>query len=357
MKILVIQQKMIGDVLTTSILFEVLKEKYPNAKLHYLINSHTLPVVEHNPFIDKFVFFTPEIEKSKTKLIAFAKEIRKEQYNAVVDVYGKLSSFLISLFSKAKIKTGFYKSYSSLIYSHPIKRKSQPNYNASLAIENRMLLLEPLEVPFKNIKPKIYLKQTEIDDAKIFLESHEINLSKPLLMISVLGSSIEKTYPFEYMSKLLDSLVDKVEDAQILFNYIPKQKNDAKAIYDACLSNTQSKIYFDVYGKSLSEFLAITHYCNALIGNEGGANNMAKALDVNTFTIFSPYLNKQNWFGETEKQKHVALHLSDYIEYSAEDKIKAKASPKDYYLKFKPEYLIPQLNMFLDTLAQCNTSF
>ena len=42
MKILVIQQKMIGDVLTSSILFESLRIKYPNSKLDYLVNSNTL---------------------------------------------------------------------------------------------------------------------------------------------------------------------------------------------------------------------------------------------------------------------------------------------------------------------------
>ena len=41
---------MIGDVLTSSILFEVL-EKFPNSL--FLINSHTIPVVKNNPFIDK----------------------------------------------------------------------------------------------------------------------------------------------------------------------------------------------------------------------------------------------------------------------------------------------------------------
>ncbi len=47
MKILVIQQKMIGDVLTSSILFEALRLKYPNAQLDYLINEHTFPVVQN----------------------------------------------------------------------------------------------------------------------------------------------------------------------------------------------------------------------------------------------------------------------------------------------------------------------
>jgi len=33
---------MIGDVLTSSVLFEAIKLKHPSAELHYLVNSHTM---------------------------------------------------------------------------------------------------------------------------------------------------------------------------------------------------------------------------------------------------------------------------------------------------------------------------
>jgi len=39
MKILVIQIKMIGDVLTSSILFEALRKEFPTAELHYMISE------------------------------------------------------------------------------------------------------------------------------------------------------------------------------------------------------------------------------------------------------------------------------------------------------------------------------
>ena len=70
MKILVIQQKMIGDVLTSSVLFEMIKKKHPNYKLHYLINNHTSAVVENNPLIDKIIFFSPKVG---TKLLGIIK--------------------------------------------------------------------------------------------------------------------------------------------------------------------------------------------------------------------------------------------------------------------------------------------
>lgn len=338
---------MIGDVLTSSILFEALKKKYPKSNLHYLINSHTYPVVENNPFIDKFIFFTPEIEKSKISFFHFLKNLKHQKYDAIIDVYGKISSNLIAFFLKSEQKIGYHKLQSSFIYKHKIKRKKNPEYGESLAIENRMLLLEPLNVSFKSFSPKIYLKQSEIDAAKIYLKSQCIDLKKPLFMISVLGSSSEKTYPFEYMAKLLDNIVSFNPNVQILFNYLPKQKQNARAVFNLCEHETQNQIYFNIYGQSLREFLSITSHCNCLIGNEGGANNMAKALQIPTFTIFSPYLNKQNWFGETESKKHVAIHLSDYLNYDINE---VKQNLKTYYLKLKPDLLKQQLNDFLTNL-------
>lgn len=350
MKVLVIQQKMIGDVLTSSILFEVLKAKYPDAELHYVINSHTFPVVQHNPYIDKFVVFTPEMEHHKKLLLRFLKTIRKEQYEVVIDVYAKPISILITLFSGAKIKISKYKRYSQLIYNHSVKYAKKPRTNASLAIENRLKLLHPLGIENNPIKPKIYLTTKEIEDSRLFLEQHAIDLSKPLFMISVLGSGPNKTYPYPYMAKLIDEIVSQTR-GQILFNYIPKQDTEAKAIYNLCKKETQTHIHFNVFGNSLRSFLAITKHCTALLGNEGGAVNMAKALNIPTFTIFSPGLNKENWNMFEDGKENISVHLKDYSKYSKNSMTDAKKNPDSYYLQFKPEFLKPQLTAFLNNLT------
>ncbi|NRR91864.1 glycosyltransferase family 9 protein [Winogradskyella undariae] len=354
MKILVIQQKMIGDVLATSILFEAIKQKYPNSELHYVINSHTFPVVENNPFVDYFHFFTPEHEKSKLKLFKFAKDLNKESFDVVIDVYIKLSSKLITFLSKAKTKISIDKGQKSLIYNHTFKHKLKADTNAGLAIENRLQLLTPLDIdPLKIVRPKIYLTENEKNEAKLFLESNNIDLEKPLFMIGVLGSGSNKTYPFEYMAKVIDQIVLEQPDSQILFNYIPKQEADAKAILDLCTAETKKKVYFKVFGKSLRSFLAITSYCDALIGNEGGAINMAKALYIPTFTIFSPWIKKEAWNMFDDGQKHVSAHLKDFNKAPYQNIkhpkiLKSKAS--ELYLDFKPSYFESDLKEFLKLL-------
>ena len=348
MRILVIQQKMIGDVLTSSILFKDLRVKYPDATLDYLVNAHTLPVIENNPNIDNFVLFTKTEENSKLALLKFAKTLRQKKYDVVIDVYSKLSSNILTLFSGAAIKISYYKTYSTFVYSHNIKRETKTNNKSSLAIVNRLQLLKPLGIEVNNIKPKIYLNTTEITNSKQFLKDNGIDFTKPLYMISVLGSGITKTYPFAYMATIIDAIVQQTK-GQILFNYIPNQKTEAKTIFNLCKAETQKHIFFNIFGKNLREFLAITTHCNALIGNEGGAINMAKALNIKTFAIFSPWISKDTWSVFEDDKTHVSVHLKDYnpeIYFETTE----KAFKKDalaLYQKLSPSLYEEKLNVFL----------
>lgn len=352
MKILIIQQKMIGDVLTTSILFEALKAEHPNAELHYVINSHTFAVVEHNSFIDKFLFITPEIEDSRAKFLSFLKGIKAEAYDVVIDVYSKLSSNLMTKFSGAAIKISKYKWYTKYYYTHTFKEAIEAKTNAGLAIENRLQLLEPLleKIP-DPIRPKIYLTNREIETSQQFLSDSKINLSKPLYMISVLGSGDNKTYPLPHMAKVIDFIVTQT-NGQILFNYLPKQIDEAKTVYNFCASETKKHIFFDVFGKSLREFLTITYHCTALIGNEGGAVNMAKALNVPTFTIFSPWIIKEAWNMFEDGKQNVSVHLKDFnpdiVKNSTSKEL--KDNYKSLYELIKPTLFFEELKHFLGLL-------
>ncbi|MFD2550318.1 glycosyltransferase family 9 protein [Bizionia sediminis] len=351
MKVLIIQQKMIGDVLTSTVLFEALRAHYPDAQLDYLIHTHTVPVVENNPYIDRIIEFTPQAEKSKKALWILAKTIKKAKYDVVIDVYSKISSNLITALSGAKIKISYHKAYSSFIYTHTIKRAKQTVQDCGLAIVNRLQLLEPLDIYLKTATPKIYMTTSELESSKQFLISNGINFQQALVMISVLGSGTNKTYPFEYMAQVIDTIVSTCK-AQILFNYIPKQETEAQAIFNLCQPQTQQHIYMNLFGKSLREFLALTAHCHALIGNEGGAVNMAKALNIRTFTIFSTWIDKDTWNIFEEETVNESVHLKDYKPqlYIGQTEKDMKPNALALYQKFTPDLFAEKLQVFLQKL-------
>jgi heptosyltransferase II len=340
MKILVIQKKRIGDVLTSTILLEAIREKYPESEIHYLIYPNSLAVVEHNPFLNKIVILDDVTKRSKTKFISFLFKIRKEKYDVVVDAYGKPNSVLIGWFSGAKKTITFNKSYSRIFYTNIINRKQKPDTNATLAIEHRMQLLEPLDIEFKEYKPKLFLLPSEIDFAKETLKQKGINLDKPIVMISAIGSKETKTYLLPYMAEVLDKIAE-YKDVQILFNYIPNQKEIAFELMQLCKTETQQKIFFDVYENDLRKFIAITSLCKALIGNEGGATHMAKALSVPTFIIFAIDVQKIGWSIYENETTDIAVHVHDYIPEN-------KLDFDELRIQFKPLLFAGKLDTFLN---------
>ena len=343
MKILVIQNKMIGDVLTSSILFEALREKYPKAQLHYLIQQHTEQVVENNPFIDKLLLFAPKEEST----LELARRVKSEKYEVVIDVYSKLNSALVTALSGAGKRISYYKWYTAPAYTQTFQLKNSLATNAGFAIENRMLLLQGLSSDFPvELKPKIYLTEAERTAAGNRLEAEGVTLEKPLLMISILGSSGKKTYPPKYMAQLLDFIVAET-GAQLLFNYIPKQLEEANELYELCSIETQKHIHFEIFGKSLRDFIALTSHCDALIGNEGGAVNMAKALDIPTFAIFSPQIKKENWSIYEDGEQNVSVHLNDF-----RPELFGELSKKELLKKAPDFYELQQTNLILVKLKR-----
>lgn len=341
---------MIGDVLTSTILCEQLKKNIPDSEIHYLIYSHTEAVVANNPHIDRIILFTQEYRESKPAFYKFLKGVKKAKYDTVIDAYGKLESNLISLFSKANTKISHRKWYSSFIYTHTITNTIITETKLGLAVENRLSLLSPILPKVANLleSPKIYLTDTEIDTAKDFLKNKGIDVSKPILMIGVLGSGKEKTYPLPYMAEVINTIAENFEGI-LLFNYIPSQKEDVEKLYELCGEKAKKQISIETYASSLSSFFGLLHHCQAIIGNEGGCIHMAKALRVPSFSIFSPWITKIAWDTYNSDEKDIAVHLGDFHPELFENKSKKELKKKalELYQKFKPSFFNEDLKRFL----------
>jgi heptosyltransferase-2 len=92
--------------------------------------------------------------------------------------------------------------------------------------------------------------------------------------------------------------------------------------------------------------------CAVLVSNEGGTVHIAKALNKPTFTIFSPYINKDDWSSFEDGKFHKSVHLLDFLpnaisDLSYEQNKQIEKNPIEMYLKLTPEMIIPKLNSFL----------
>jgi ADP-heptose:LPS heptosyltransferase len=351
MKILIIQQKRIGDVLTSTILCNNLKKKYPKATIDFMCYPNCADVLQGNPNINSIIMLSNPIRKSYYSLFKFIFEIRAAKYDILVDVYGKLETNLITLFSGGAIKIAYYKWYSSLIYNYNIRRIENTVFTKfGYAIDNRLLLLKPLNITGNTVdpKPKLFVTQEENREAIELLARHNVRQDQKTIMISLLGSEKSKTYPIEYMVKVIEQTASQ-RNLAILFNYFPNQIEEAKKIYNLCSKSTKEKIHFDILGKNVRSFIAIMNQCDAIIGNDGGAVNMAKALNKPCFIIFSAHVEKNDWATFEDGLQNISVHLNDFkpelLTMLSNKQIKTNAL--SLYHSLAPELFRDQLSLFL----------
>lgn len=340
---------MIGDVLVSSIICNNLRKTYPAAQIDYLVNESTIPVLEGNPNINNVLVFQEKHRKSKREFLNLALEIRADKYDLIIDAYSKLESWLIVLLSGAKRKISYKKFGRTFLYTDNVPFAEFPKTNLGLAIERRLSLLEPLNLKIEvDPFPKLYVTDKENQDALSLFEQHQLRKDRKTVMISLLGSEKLKTYPLEYMAKVVDFIADN-QDVNILFNYFPKQISDAKIVFDACKPSSQEKIYFDILGNDLRSFIAIMNNCDLIIGNDGGAINMAKALGKSSFIIFSPWIEKKIWATLEDGLKHISVHLKDFkpeLLASKTDK-ELKKNALSLYQELEPELFKDKIELFL----------
>jgi len=348
-KILIIQQKRIGDVLVSSILCETLAMAYPQARIDYLIHESTFPVLKENT--DSFcpVFFDDKKGKKKKRyLLWFAMKIRREKYDIIIDSYSKLESWVLVALSGAKKRISFQKKgITNFLYTDLVIRHQNPTSNLGLIIERRLKLLEPLNVPKQLYvtRPKINITEQENKQALSLLEKNKLS-KNDCVMINILGSRKSKTYPTEYIAKVVDFVAK--HDVPLLFNYIPNQIKEAEEIFNLCMPETQNKIHLNIVTPDIRSFLALMNNCRCIIGNDGGAINMAKAIGKPTFVIFSPHVDKKEWATFEDGYHNVSVHLKDFFSQLFNEKTKKELvrETETLYAKFQPEVFFKQMDDF-----------
>ncbi|GET26674.1 glycosyltransferase family 9 protein [Prolixibacter sp. NT017] len=350
LKILVIQQKRIGDVLLGTVICNQLRRMYPEAQIDYMVYAFTREMAENNPNIDNIIIFN-DSDRKVGNLLKFACKIRKAKYDIVIDAYTKMDSWVTTRLSGAKKRISYKKFGRGLYYNILVDKHSRPASIAGPVIEERLALLEPLKKEGIEYDPypRLYLTDEEKAEGKQLLREAGVDLEKEIIVAGIYGSVENKTYPEDYMLEVIQHLMENYS-AQIILNYFPNQKDAARAFAEK-LGNPEL-VFSGLTGKSLRELAKIVTHADAYIGNDCGHTNLAKALEIPTFTIFSPFIARESWGIFDDGKKNLSVHLNDFKPELIQGKpyklLKQESSV--LYRDFLPEMVIGKLDTYLQGL-------
>lgn len=341
---------MIGDVLLATSMAQNVKEKFTEIEVHLFCYKSSIDVVTNNPYIDKIVCTTEKEYKTTLGFVKLLMQIKSENYDCILDPYNKLQSYLLSLFSGAKKRVSYGKGFfKHLFYTDLINQNSLIPFSSCDALSHKFMLVNkafPEITKFKS-EYKIFLEDKDISSGKRLLEEIGFDYNKPIIAWGILGSGHWKSYPLEYTKILINHVVEKW-DCQILFNYSPSQTKEAKELYNGIVK--KENIAHQLIGKNLKDFLNALANTHLSIACEGGMVHMAKALGIPNLNIYSPFISRESWGCMEDGYRYDSVHLRDYKPELFEGKIKKEIEANSlwFYNEFKPEYIVPQLDIYIE---------
>ena len=88
MKILFIRFSSIGDIVLTTPVIRCVKKQLHDVEVHFLLKKSFAPVLENNPYIDKFFYYNDNIH-------AIVETLKEENYDLIIDLQKNFRSFRI----------------------------------------------------------------------------------------------------------------------------------------------------------------------------------------------------------------------------------------------------------------------
>lgn len=198
-KFLVIQTASIGDVVLATSLLEEIHYNYPQKKIDILVKKGNETLFEHHPFIGK-VWVWNKKENKYRNLINLIKNIRKSDYEILININRFFSSGLITAFSEAHQKIGFQKNPLSFFFDRRVEHIISEHKHIHEIERNFNLISEIcLDDESEVLPPRLYPTPHSIEKVKQYKE-------KPYYTISPSSLWFTKQFHTEGWIELINNI-------------------------------------------------------------------------------------------------------------------------------------------------------
>lgn len=270
-KILIIQLRQLGDVLLTTPAIKALREEYPSARISFLTEKASSPILAGNPNLDDVI--TIDKKQSYMDQLKVITDIRSRKFDLVVDFLANSRTAIITFFSGAKFTIAPKVRGRGLLYSVQVKTKG--NY----AVSHKLGLLSVLGIENADRTPCFNVKKEAEDKIKSFLNGKNIQDDEFLVCIDSTHRRITRKWIGEKYSELADRLKQKYK-ARVVFLWGPGEKDEV--IHNMLLC--KEKHILDP-GSDINELAALLERADLLIGNCSFPRHMAASQNTPTLII------------------------------------------------------------------------
>ncbi|MBR3453762.1 MAG: glycosyltransferase family 9 protein [Bacteroidaceae bacterium] len=311
MNILVIRFRQMGDAIVATPLLSSLRQSFPEAQIHFVLNDRIAPLFEGHPAIDRIITFTnDERHKAFTYLRKVWQTVHQTHYDVIIDMRSTMNTLLFPLFSPStRFRIGIEKPYSRFILNHRIPG-AKPTEGM---VEHNLKLAEPLRPlgPLSLISElSLAVTAEEKEDFRQYMISQGVDFSRPIMLVGVTAKLENKTWKEAFMIETIRRICTEWPDLQVVFNFAPgREAENARRIYEAV---DNPNIFININAPTMRKLVAMLSLSTIYFGNEGGARHIAQAVGTPSFVICSPSANKATWI-PADNPLHQAIAATDFL--------------------------------------------
>jgi len=335
LRILIIKPSSLGDILHTFPAVSVIAERYPEARIDWLVNPAFASILKYHPDVENVIHFPRgELAAAKTFFPAFfslCSKLRKNKYDIVIDFQGLFRSSFFAAVSGAAVRAGF---------AEPREKFSRFFYNFKMelpdshihAIEKNVFLACALTgLPFMVPETALAVNEKCRRSLSDIMRGTNIEDSDICVGIAPGARWESKRWPPEFFAEIIRQSSAKFPSVKFLLIGSGEDRETAEKILKLCGCGKEQVI--SLAGRTgICELTELLRRCSVILTNDSGPMHIAAALHVPVLALFGPtapektgpYWREHRIFqAETDCIKCMKRYCSAGRVYDCHDKIKA----------------------------------
>jgi heptosyltransferase-2 len=173
---LVIQTAFIGDAILASSVIEELAAQRPHARLTLLVRKGNEGLFKEHPRLKEILVWDKSQQKL-ANLFGLLRQIRKSQFDAVINLQRFASTGILTAFSGAQVRIGFDKNPFAFAFTHKVGHRINAHSEAVHEIERNGALVQALTGQWLQKRPKLYPTPAQFEAAHQRINGAFITLS------------------------------------------------------------------------------------------------------------------------------------------------------------------------------------
>lgn len=281
--ILIIKLSSLGDIILSTAAIRAIKEKFPvGYKISFLVSEESRDLLLGCPYIDELIVCDlKNKDKGFNGLLKLGKELRKRNFDMVIDLQNNRNSHLLSWLTLALNRYGYDNRKLGFLLNHRIKDDKLP----LAPVVHQFKILDMLGIGLKDSSLELWPGVEDYAYIDEFLKSQWVSDSEKIVGINISASQrwLTKIWPAQYLLKLCDDLFRR--GIRVVFTGTEKDLPQATALINA----VKSAKPINACGKtSVNQLACLIKKCAVYISGDSAPLHIAAAMNTPLIALFGP---------------------------------------------------------------------